>query len=130
MTMLGLYKSFEGRDYTRELVRMRDKHTCQKCKKEWDGNGRRFHVHHLNGLCGKNSTGYDRVSEMRGLITLCGQCHSKTHGRSGTNIGRLKDKTKQILKLRRSGLTYKRIGETLGVSGCAVIKHLQNNTRH
>lgn len=38
--------------------------------------GRRlFDIHHLNGLCGKKSKGYDRVSEIDGLITLCHKCH-------------------------------------------------------
>jgi len=64
-----------GRDRNREYVRIRDKHTCQDCKKIWVKKTRRFDVHHLNGLCGKKSKGYDCVKDMQGLVTLCHKCH-------------------------------------------------------
>lgn len=64
-----------GRDLNREKVRIRDKHTCQDCKRVWDGKERRFDVHHLNNLCGKKSRSYDKVSEIHDLITLCHKCH-------------------------------------------------------
>ena len=120
----------EGRDYTRELVRKRDNHTCQRCSKKWDGKGRSFHVHHLNGLCGKKSQAYDKVSEMDGLTTLCGTCHAHTHGRGGKNRGKLSGKTETIYNLRMSGFTYRKIGAELGVSSCAVIKHMQKQTEY
>lgn len=65
----------EGRDLHREKVRVRDNHTCQDCKKKWEIGKRRFDVHHLNGLCGKKSKGYDYKTELDGLITLCHKCH-------------------------------------------------------
>jgi DNA-binding XRE family transcriptional regulator len=73
--------ALSGRDRSRMQVRSRDKFTCQDCglvrtpsmaKKE---KKRLFDVHHLNGLCGKQSRGYDKVSEIDGLITLCHKCH-------------------------------------------------------
>ena len=64
-----------GRDYTREVVRIRDKYTCQDCQRIWNSGERRFDVHHLNGLCGKKSRGYDSVIDISGLITLCHKCH-------------------------------------------------------
>lgn len=64
-----------GRDRTRELVRMRDNHTCQTCGKKWEEGQRRFDVHHLNGVCGKKSRKYDKVRDHVGLITLCHKCH-------------------------------------------------------
>lgn len=64
-----------GVDRTREIVRIRDKHTCQKCKKKWKIGQRRFDVHHLYGECGKKSKKYDKVSEIKNLITLCHKCH-------------------------------------------------------
>ncbi len=71
-----LHKSpLEGKDRTREIVRKRDGYTCQNCKKVWREGGRRFDVHRLNGLCGKKSKKYDKVSEIEGLITLCHKCH-------------------------------------------------------
>lgn len=67
-------KMFQGGSRMRELVRIRDNHTCMNCKKPWAG-GRRFDVHHLNGQCGKKTKSYDRPSEFDGLITLCHKCH-------------------------------------------------------
>lgn len=64
-----------GRDYIRELVRIRDKHTCQTCGLIWNAKWKRFDVHHLNGLCGKKSKSCDRKKDMDGLITLCHRCH-------------------------------------------------------
>lgn len=68
-----------GRDLTREMARIRDKHTCRGCGKKWKSGSRAFDVHHLNGLCGKKSHKYDRVSEIGGLITLCHKCHFNRH---------------------------------------------------
>lgn len=65
----------EGRERARSLVRARDKQTCQSCKKEWVPGNRSFDVHHLNGLCGKKSRGYDSILDLTGLITLCHKCH-------------------------------------------------------
>ena len=55
-----LDKSLTGKDRTRELARIRDKHTCQKCGKIWQEGQRRFDVHHLNGKCGEMSKEYDK----------------------------------------------------------------------
>lgn len=63
-----------GRDRNRELVRLRDNHTCQNCRKKWVS-GRRFDVHHVNGMCGKKSLGYDSIKDCVNLITLCHRCH-------------------------------------------------------
>ena len=70
----GNGNAVSGREYGRQLVRIRDKNTCRMCKKVWEG-GRKFDIHHLNGLCGRKSRGYDRTSEMDGLITYCHKCH-------------------------------------------------------
>lgn len=64
-----------GRERVRYLVRMRDNFTCQDCGRVWQDGERHFDVHHLNGLCGKKSRGYDRKEDMEGLITLCHKCH-------------------------------------------------------
>lgn len=69
------FDMFQGKDRTRELVRIRDNRTCQNCKRVWQDGERRFDVHHLNGVCGKKSNKYDSVSEMDGLITYCHRCH-------------------------------------------------------
>lgn len=66
---------YEGMDFTRQLVRIRDKHTCQKCRKVWKRGQRRFDIHHLGGLCGNKSRTYDNWIGMTNLITLCHKCH-------------------------------------------------------
>jgi len=74
-----------GRERTRMLVRIRDKFKCQSCFKkllpvEARNLGKRlFDIHHLNGLCGKKSRSYDKISDMDGLITLCHKCHFNRH---------------------------------------------------
>ena len=70
----GSWRNF-GREFIREKVRMRDKHTCQECGKKWVKGQRRFDTHHLNGLCGKKSMTYDRLENINCLITLCHKCH-------------------------------------------------------
>lgn len=65
----------QGREMVRFLVRRRDGFTCQSCKRAWNKGERHFDVHHLKGLCGKKSRGYDKVSDMNGLVTLCHKCH-------------------------------------------------------
>ena len=74
-------KNLTSRDYVRELVRTRDKYTCQMCGKLYKPaiHKKRFDVHHLNGLCGKKSKGVDRVKDIAGLITLCHKCHYRHH---------------------------------------------------
>src|SRR3990167_4781050 len=78
---LPQFQDLSGRERTRMMVRVRDKFTCQNCGavrtwRDCDGKKLRlFDVHHLNGLCGKKSRGYDKISELDGLITLCHRCH-------------------------------------------------------
>lgn len=118
-------KRLEGRDYVRELVRIRDKHTCQEkgCGKKWKEGTRRFDVHHTNGQCGKKSRKYDRKSDMGGLTTLCHACHIGKHvsKHKFTKHGVLKHLGEHIDHLRDvEGLTYDAIGARLGVSGAAI----------
>ncbi len=70
-----IVNSLTGNSYTREKVRARDNYTCQMCRKIWKEGSIRFDVHHLNGLCGKKSHGYDRLKDIDTLITLCHKCH-------------------------------------------------------
>ncbi len=66
---------YEGMDYTRQLVRIRDRHTCQNCLRVWKPGTRRFDIHHLGGVCGSKSRSYDRWTDLSKLITLCHKCH-------------------------------------------------------
>lgn len=105
-----------GRDLVREKVRQRDDYTCQDCgsirtpKSCIKFNKKNFDVHHINGLCGKRTKGYDRLSEMSGLITLCHKCHYNRHDKSDSlkkmatkNITR----DKKIVSLISGGLKQK-----------------------
>lgn len=98
-----------GRDYVRELVRQRDGRTCQMCRKVWVVGQRRFDVHHLNGFCGKNSMGHDKVADIPNLITYCHKCHlnldeviRKMRTRSG-NVKNSKDAGRHPFYSRQKG---------------------------
>lgn len=71
----------KGREFSRSLVRLRDNWTCQDCgKRRTPAMAKRFKkrlfdVHHINGMCGKKSRSYDRVSDIAGMVTLCHRCH-------------------------------------------------------
>jgi predicted transcriptional regulator len=66
-------KTLEGRDYNREIVRIRDNFTCQLCGKIWI-KGRKFDVHHLDCIKEKTQQ-YDKPEEFSNMITLCHKCH-------------------------------------------------------
>lgn len=91
-----------GREWTRMLVRYRDNFTCRDCGlvrtleevRDFNGNVRRLKgkmksldVHHLEGLCGKKSRGYDSVKDINLLITLCHKCHFNRHDYSKRHDG-------------------------------------------
>ena|SRR3990167_6443897 len=68
-----------GREFINEIVRARDNHTCQICKKKWKETMRRFDVHHTDeeadgksrfkGILKYNRDNLDK------LVTLCHKCH-------------------------------------------------------
>ena len=67
------------RDRIRELVRIRDNHTCQMCGRRWIVGNRRFDVHHedesMEGKSHKRGiTRYDRDNTDK-MVTLCHKCH-------------------------------------------------------
>lgn len=61
-----------GRDRFRELIRLRDFHICQWCRKQWNTKDRRFDVHHINGTPEDTRRLGGNTDEM---ITLCHKCH-------------------------------------------------------
>lgn len=111
----------KGRDLNREKARIRDNHTCQDCGKVWIEGQRRFDVHHLNGLCGKKSRGYDKSIE--GLTTLCHKCHFNRpeHKQRGkeyivkNRIIRIKSYS-SIVKMRKRRYSLREIGKRYGVT--------------
>lgn len=112
-----------GRDYVRALIRCRDRHTCQKCKKRWTPGQRRFDVHHLDGLCGQLSFELDRKADISKLITLCHKCHY-SFGEVGAKIKKSKNKNiykdtdilKSIKGLFTQGNSMKAISRKLSIS--------------
>jgi hypothetical protein len=115
-----------GRERTRMAVRARDGFRCQGCRRKWKEGERHFDVHHLNGLCGKKSRGYDKLKDMASLTTLCHRCHYAHHAFSHRNEGggaRRFDRD-TARRLVSEGKSYDRVGATLGVSSAAVYKAL------
>lgn len=68
-----------GRDYIREIVRIRDNHTCQICGKKWNLGDRRFDVHHtdekLEGRSNEKGIIMSDKKNLDKMITLCHKCH-------------------------------------------------------
>lgn len=81
---LGLPKEIDntggnGVNFVREIIRIRDNHICQKCKKMWISGNRRFDVHHLDGeMESTQNIKYDKENMDR-LVTLCHKCHLNLH---------------------------------------------------
>ena len=86
--------AFEGREFTREVVRKRDNWICQFCKKKLEKGQRKFDVHHLD-CDSKKSKQYDKIFEVKNMITLCHECH--------LNIKEHKRKMSKIAKKRGFG---------------------------
>lgn len=104
--------SLTGRDRTREVVRLRDNHTCRACSEKWQVGQRRFDIHHLSGLCGLKSRSYDRVSDIDDLITLCHRCHFNHHQASEKLKNSLIKNPAAVELGRKGGLkTKKRFGK-------------------
>jgi len=64
-----------SRDRNRELVRIRDNHTCQICGKVWGEGKRRFDVHHIDCDNKKTRKPDNLSNEHSNMITLCHKCH-------------------------------------------------------
>jgi hypothetical protein len=111
---------------TRDLVRIRDKFTCQDCgavrTPEIVARLRTVHldVHHLEGLCGERT--YDAVAMLPLLITLCRSCHKKRDDISGRTRKRrpLFGRKEQLYKLYMSGETQAKLARDFGVSRQAI----------
>ena len=117
----------KGREYTRFKVRERDGFRCQNCGKKWKKGQRQFDVHHLNGLCGKLSRAYDKLSTINTLVTLCHQCHCKTHTFKKNVARRPNVDIAIVRKLLDSGLSQGKVAECVGASQ-ALVSKLINKT--
>lgn len=113
---------FSGRDLNREKARLRDNHKCQRCGKKWKIGTRRFDIHHLKGLCGKKSRGYDKGISY--LITYCHACHLSLHSvrskmrkayRKRTFGLEMVKRRSLVVQLRTKGWMYKDIAKILKI---------------
>ena len=104
----------EGRDATRELVRIRSNYLCQNCG-EKQGK-RRLDIHHLKG-CGVLTQKYDRQANTANLVALCHFCHM--------NLPHIYQKEKRIVTeekrqetetLREKGVSLRKISEAVDLS--------------
>jgi len=127
----------EGRDFNREKVRIRDKHRCRKCNKKWKKGQRRFDVHHKGGMCGKKSRGYDKVDDIKGLITVCHKCHYTYHSKNQKNSSPSAAPSKytsellhSIQGMRRDGLLWREIGLKFGVKSTSFGNHIRRQLKN
>lgn len=130
----GVFRGLSGRDYAREVIRIKFKHTCQtkECGRVWKEGERRFDVHHLKGMCGKKSRGNDTVRDRKDLFTiLCHGCHMQKHSITRQwhkNQNKLASVSKSILAdLIWQGKSYDEVGVMYGVSSAAI--HYRVNGR-
>ncbi len=127
-TKIVIVYAKSGREHTRMAVRARDEFKCQDCglvlfPDEARKLGKRlFDVHHLNGLCGKKSRGYDRLSDMDGLVTLCHKCHFNRPEHT-INKPKAEDIRKvdrefhvNIREMKDTGSSFTEIGKKFGIT--------------
>ena len=64
-----------SRERKRELIRIRDNHTCQLCGKIWIKEQRKFDIHHKDYDNKKTRQCDNLEKESENMITLCHKCH-------------------------------------------------------
>ena len=64
-----------ARERNRELIRIRDNHTCQSCGLVWEKGMRRLDVHHLDEDSSKTRQVDNLEVEASNMVTLCHSCH-------------------------------------------------------
>ena len=70
-----MFPTGSKRDRVREMIRIRDDHTCQHCGKKWTPQLQRFPVHHIDCDTDKTMECVDYELCKDNLITLCPRCH-------------------------------------------------------
>lgn len=78
----------------RQLVFKRDEYTCQKCHKHKDDLDSGLHCHHIDPVINNPVESAD----IDNCITLCKECHRKTHKISGCNYSELRCETHERIK--------------------------------
>ena len=103
-----------SRDRVRELVRIRDDHTCQICGKKWKFGMRRLDVHHKDFDKEKTRACENYQKEKNNMTTLCHKCHlNLPEHRESMRVAQLKalrDKAEKLSTvLKKKGLTLNTI---------------------
>ena len=92
----------------------RDNYTCQLC----GATNQRLHIHHRDNL-GHHLTNTPN-NDLSNLQTLCHCCHARLHFE-------VIDKHKEIIALRKAGLTMQAIGRQYNVSRQRIFQILHQN---
>lgn len=102
-------------NFVREMVRIRDNHTCQQCGSVWTPGTKRFHVHHLDGKCGMILDGSkDKIEDMPKLTTLCFKCHPIHDERNNRRQLKVPVEQREIIKqMRADGHTPRTIADAI-----------------
>lgn len=121
-----------ARDRYRELVRIRDNHTCQICGKKWLEGQRRFDVHHLDEDSSKTRKVDNLEIEASNMVTLCHKCHLNVPGHkekmSVNGVDKKQVLTVSVVKnLLKSGLNQVDIASKLGTTKQAVNGFIKRN---
>jgi len=127
-----------SRERVRELIRIRDNHTCQICGKVWKEGQRRFDVHHKDCIKEKTKQCDNYEIEKDNLITLCHKCHLNLpeHKPITTfkpnyklpNIYNFEDRNKEIFKLHQQNKTLSDISKIMKISRQRVSQILGKNS--
>lgn len=100
-------KTSGGISAIRELVRIRDNHTCQLCFKKWfeDGIPMRFDVHHLDpSMESTTDYEYDKNNTDK-MVTLCHKCHMSQRHNIDASFFKLKSAIPVYVNVVRN-ITY------------------------
>lgn len=125
-----LLNMLQGRDLNREKVRIRKNHTCESCGSKWTAECRRFHIHHLGGLCGMRSRKYDNMNELDNLQVLCPQCHMDVHENKSARKNTMKGHVLDIAEMIKTGMTLDKIGEKFDVKSASVSRFMKNHLKY
>lgn len=122
-----------GRDYMRELVRIRDGRQCTLCGHKWKQGERRLDVHHEDPneegrSKERNIVNRDKATLKR-MTTLCHPCHMNLH----VVVGKMKGHKRKVLSkvegemvldLWKVGTLQKDIAKKFGVTIMSINKRI------
>lgn len=117
-----------GRDRKREIIRIRDNHTCQLCGKVWIKGTRRFDIHHKDCDKEKSLQTDNLEKEADNMTTLCHKCHLNLLEHRLTMLGNRKkqlseEQRDELLLLLKNGVSSKEISKQFNITKQSVFKY-------